>query len=91
VSTNCQRGEKLDSFSLNSMLELLHEIPSPPDTVLAAITAALITLFGIHLQNRSNFRQLQERLDQERVERSTQRKIELRRETYLVGPAKVKI
>ena len=65
------------------MLELLHEIPSPPDTVLAAITAALITLFGIHLQNRSNFRQLQERLDQERVERSTQRKIELRRETYL--------
>lgn len=54
-----------------------------PDTVIAAITAALITLLGVHLQNRANFKLLREQLKQDKEEKSTQRKLELRRDVYL--------
>jgi len=83
ASTECQRSDKLDETKFGSAHELVGLISAIPDTVLAAITAALITLLGVHLQNRSNSKQLEKRLDQEKEEKSTQRRIELRREVYL--------
>ncbi|MEA1080772.1 hypothetical protein [Marinobacter qingdaonensis] len=73
-----------DIISLTTAIECIPTVLSNiPDTVWAAVTAALITLFGVHLSNRNSREQLRIQIDRQEQENRRHRKAEMRRSVYL--------
>lgn len=58
-------------------------VRSVPEVIWAAITASLLTLGGVLVTNRGNYKRLSEQLFHDASQRDKERKMELRRQVYL--------